>query len=220
MVITIAEDMKQLTENILASSGVRLKAVGDLVTDTHKTLKDFTTDRKKMAGQQAKDLAGFVNGLAKDVQGLLKSAQGMVLQFHKNHGQMSKEQAKNLADYVNDLITGVGSMLDGFQENHAQMTKELKDKLSKEIKDIQTEVERILGEADELVGEFHSDMAGAKKAWKSMSATLAGPRKAGCMMPGVNFKKASTVKRATSGKSQGKKISAQKSGKKRVVSRV
>ncbi len=219
--MTIAEDMKKLTEDIIVSNDVRLEAVGDLVADTHKTLKGFFTDRKKMAGQQSKDLAGFVKGLGKDVGDMLQNARNMVQQFHKDNKQMSKDQAKNLADYINDLVTGVGSTLEGFQKNHAQMSRELKHELAKEVKDIQTQVKRILNEADSLVGEFHSDMAGARKAWKSMSATLAGARNTGCVMPqGDTQKKASTVKRATSGKAQGKKKTAQKStSKKRVVSR-
>ena len=212
MVMTIAEDMKKMTENIIFSNDVRLKAVGDLVADTHKTLSGFAADRKKMAAQQAKDLAGFVNGLSKDVQSMLKSARNMVQQFHKENMQMSKEQAKNLADFVNSLIGNVGSMLGSFQKDHAQMSKEMKAKLSREIKDIQAEVERILGDADKLMGEFNADMAGAKKAWQSMSAVLARARKAGFMTPGMDAgEKVRTVKQATcKTKAQGKKKTAAK----------
>jgi polyribonucleotide nucleotidyltransferase len=211
MVMAIAEDMKKLTENIIISNDVRVKAVGELVADTHKTLDGFSMDRKKMAAQQAKDLAGFVNGLSKDVQGLLKDARNMVQQFHKENMQMSKEQAKNLADFVNSLISNVGSMLDSFQKDHAHMSKELRSKLTREIKDIQAEVERILGDADKLMGEFSADMAGAKKAWQSMSAVLAKSRKAGFMMSGIDAgKKVTTVKQATR-KARGKKKTSPKS---------
>jgi ElaB/YqjD/DUF883 family membrane-anchored ribosome-binding protein len=211
MVIAIAEDMKKLTENIIISNDVRVKAVGELVADTHKTLNGFSMDRKKMAGQQAKDLAGFVNGLSKNVQSLLKSARNMVQQFHKDNTQMSKEQAKNLADFVNNLISNVGSMLDSFQKDQNRMSRELKNKLTKEIKDIQAEVERILGDADKLMGEFSDDIAHAKKAWQSMSAVLAKSRKAGFMMHGIDAgKKVTTVRQATR-KAQGKKKTSPKS---------
>jgi ElaB/YqjD/DUF883 family membrane-anchored ribosome-binding protein len=211
MVMAIAEDMKKLTENIIISNDVRLKAVGQLVADTHETLNGFSMDRKKMAAQQAKDLANFMNGLSKNVQSMLKSARNMVQQFHKDNMQMSKEQAKNLADFVNDLVTSVGSMLDSFQKDHKHMSKELKDKLTREIKDIEAEVERILGDADKLIGEFSAGMAQAKKAWKSMSAALAKARKTGFIMPEIEAgEKVSTVKQATR-KTQGKKRSAPKS---------
>jgi ElaB/YqjD/DUF883 family membrane-anchored ribosome-binding protein len=213
MVMAIAEDMKELTESIIISNDVRLKAVGQLVADTHETINGFSMDRKKMAAQQAKDLANFMNGLSKNVQSMLKSARNMVEQFHKDNMQMSREQAKNLADFVNNLVTGVGSMLDSFQKDHKHMSKELRAKLTREIKDIEAEVERILGDADKLIGEFSAGMAQAKKAWKSMSAALARARKAGFIMPEIDAgQKVRTVKQATS-KAQGKKRSTQKSSK-------
>jgi len=203
MVMAIAEDMKKLTENIIISNDVRLKAVGQLVTDTHETLNGFSMDRKKMAAQQAKDLANFMNGLSKNVQGFLK-------EFHKNHQQMSKEQAKNLSDFVKNLANDIGSMLSSFEKDRNKMSKELKDRLSKEIKDIQTQVEKILDEADKLIGGFSSDMAQARKAWKSMSATLAKARKSGLMIPEIEAgQKVTTVKQAIS-KGKGKKKATKK----------
>jgi ABC-type transporter Mla subunit MlaD len=214
MGIAIAEDMKKLTENIIISNDVRLKAVGELVSETHKTLKGFAGDRKKMAAEQAKDLADFVNGLSKNVQSLLKKAQNMVDEFHKSNRQMSREQAKNLADFVNKLTSEVGSMLGSFEKDREKMSKELKDKLAKEIKDIQTEVKRILNEADKLIGEYSSDMAHARKAWKDMSVTLAKLRKSGVMPKIQASEKVTTVEQAI-GKGKDKKQVAKesKSGK-------
>ena len=211
MVMAIAEDMKKLTENIIISNDFRLKAVGQLVADTHETLNGFSTDRKKMAAQQTKDLANFMNGLSKNVQSMLKTARNMVQQFHKDNMQMSEEQSKNLADFVNNLVTDVGSMLSSFQKEHKHMSKELKAKLNREIKDIEAEVERIIGDADKLIGEFSAGMAQAKKAWKSMSAALARARKTSFIMTEVDAgEKVSTVKQATR-KAQGKKRSTKKS---------
>jgi uncharacterized protein YicC (UPF0701 family) len=215
MVMAIAEDMKKLTENILISSDVRLKAVGELVADTHKTLKGFATDRKKMSQQQAKDLADFVNRLSKNVQSLQKKAQDMVKEFQKSNKQMSKEQAKNLSDFVKNLANDVGLMLSSFEKDRSKMSKELKDRLSREIKDIQTQVEKILDDADKFVGECSSDMAQARKAWKSMSAMLTKARKAGFVMPKIEAKeKVTTVEQAIS---KGKKNPTKKSP---VLSRV
>jgi uncharacterized protein YicC (UPF0701 family) len=209
MVMAIAEDMKKLTENIIISNDVRLKAVGELVADTHKTLKGFAADRKKMGQQQAKDLADFVNRLSKNVQSLKKMAQNMVKEFQKNHQQMSKEQAKNLSDFVKNLANDVGSMLSSFEKDRGKMSRELKNRLAKEIKDIQTQVEKILNDADKLIGEYSSDMAKARKAWKDMSAALAKARKAGFVMPEVKAgDKVTTVGQAIS---KGKKKAVKKS---------
>jgi phage host-nuclease inhibitor protein Gam len=209
MGIAIAEDMKKLTENIIISNDVRLKAVGELVSETHKTLKGFAGDRKKMAAEQANDLADFVNGLSKNVQSLLKKAQTMLNEFHKSNSQMGKEQAKSLSDFVNKLTSEAGSMLSSFEKDRGKMSKELKNKLAREIKDIQTEVKRILNEADKLVGEYSSDIAQARKSWKAMCGTLAKARKSGLVMPKIETReKVTTVGQAIN---KGKKRTAKKS---------
>jgi len=220
MVMTVAEDMKKMTENIIISNDVRLKAVGDIVADTHKTLSGFAADRKKMAAQQANDLAGFTSGLSKDVKGMLKDAQNMVKEFHKNNRQMSQEQAKKLSDFVNGLSNEVGSMLDGFHKDRKTMAKELKNKLGMEIKDIQKQVGNILDEADKFVGECRSDMAQARKAWKDMCAALAKARKGGFAMPEVNAGQKVTTAKQAARKAQGKKKTASKpKAKKKSVSK-
>lgn len=229
MVMTIAEDMKKLTENIMTSHDVRVKALGTLVTDTHKTLKGFERDRKKMAVEQAKDLADFVKGLAKNVEDMLKM-------FERDHKQMSKEQAKGLSDFVVNLTEEIGSMLDSFQKSRNEMSEELKDRLAKEVKEIETHVanklkefnkdhadmseelkkdlakyvEGIVKETQKLLKEYSSDMAQAKKAWNGMSATMAKARRAGFIMPKIDAgEKVTTVKQATR-KAQGKKRNTQK----------
>lgn len=204
MVMAIAEDMKKLAENIIASHDVRVRTLSNLASDTHRTVEGFAVDRKKMAAKQAKELAGFTSGLSKDVQGLLKNAQDMVREFYKSNMQMGKEQAKRLADFVNDLTNNVGSMMDGFHKSHGEMSKHLRSRLAKEIKGIQTEVENILNDADRLIGEYSEDMTRAKKAWQSMSAVLAKAREAGIMPDIKTGEKVTTVKKAV-GKARGKK---------------
>jgi superfamily I DNA/RNA helicase len=201
MVMAIAEDMKKLAENIIVSNEVRLKAVGGIVADTNDLLGGFAMDRGKMAKEQARDLADFVNGLSKNVQSLLKEARNMLNEFHKSNSQMGKEQAKSLSDFIHKLTSEVGSILSGFEKDRGKMSKELKDKLAKEVNDIQTQVERILDEADKLVSGFSTDMARAKKSWKDMSAAIARARKSGFVKAG---EKVSTV-------GQGRKRNVKKS---------
>jgi ElaB/YqjD/DUF883 family membrane-anchored ribosome-binding protein len=216
MITTIAEDMKKLTEDIIISHDLRVKTIGDLVSHTHdlmtdarKTVKGFAADKKKMAGEQAKDLTNFVNGLSKDVQSLLKKAQDMVKEFSKSNSQVSKEQAKNLANFVNELTKSVGSMLNGFEKDRDKMSKDLKNKLAKEVKDIQTEVKRILNEADKLIGEYGSEMSQARKSWKEMSKAIAMARKSG-VIPRIETREKVTTGEQAIGKNKGIKKDAEK----------
>jgi hypothetical protein len=215
MVMTIADDMKKLTENIILCNNVRLKALGALMSDTHRALDGFSRDRKTMAARQTRDLADFMNGLSRNVQGLLKNARGLVQQFRKDNKQMSTEQARNLANFVNDLVSGVSAMLDGFQKDHKHISSELRHKLAREISGIQKDVERVLTDADELVGRVGADMTRARKAWNNMSAALVRARRAGLLRPEFDaVEKVRTVKQATR-KAAGKKKSSAKSNSSR-----
>jgi hypothetical protein len=197
MATTIAEDMKRLTEDMIVANDMRLRAVGTLTTETHETLKGFSADRKKMATDQAKDLADFVDDLSKTVKGFLRG-------FRKNHEQMSKEQSRHLAGFVQGLAQDVTSMLSRFEKEREHMSKELAERLAEEITDIKAAVEQILDEQ-------HSDMAKARQAWQNMSVAMSNARKAGFMAPVVEAgHKVCTAKQATR-KTRGKKSTARKS---------
>ncbi len=154
----IADSMKGITENIIASYDVRVKALGDLGADTRKTLKGFAEERKKMSEEQAKNLADFMDGLSKSVEDMLKG-------FQREHKNMSDGQAKSLADFVKNLNKDVGSMLKGFQTDRGKMSKELKKDLDKYVADIVSGVKKLLG-------EYSSDMKKAREAWKGLAATM------------------------------------------------
>ena len=218
MPIAVANDMKNMAENIITSYDARVKELGGLVADTHKTLKGFTADRKKMAAGQSKSLTGFVKDLAKNVDGMLKG-------FERDHKHMSKEQAKSLDEFITNLAEDVGSMLNEFEEARHKMSKALQNRLAKEIKGIRAKVENLLDEAGTLMGEYSSDMARARKAWADMSATLARARGNGVMPRIEAGKNVITVAQTaankgnspkkTAGKAQGKKKTATKSKSRR-----
>jgi phage host-nuclease inhibitor protein Gam len=168
--MAIAEDMKKLTENIIFSNDVRVKALGDLVADTHETLRGFATDRKKMAVEQAKDLAGFVKGLVKDVGDMLK-------RFQKEHRDMSSALSKSLSDFVMDLAKDVGSMMKNIQKMHKEMAENLKKNLEKgeteRLKDFQkmmSDIQKGIKEIETFVAnklkEFNNDHADMSEALK------------------------------------------------------
>jgi predicted component of viral defense system (DUF524 family) len=203
----IADSMKVITENIIASYDVRVKALNDLEADTRKTLKGVASDRKKMAKEQAESLVNFVNDLTKNVGDMLKG-------FRKKHKQMSNEQAKSLTDFVTNLTNDVSSMLSGFQKDRGKMSKELKNKLAKEVKEIEIYVKKRLKEFNEalaemsddlkeslakyvgdivksvkkLLGEYSLDMKKAANAWQGMSKTIARARKGRAEVPKVEAK--------------------------------
>jgi len=219
----IAESMRSIVDGIVVSHDSRAKAIGVLVGDVDKMLKGFTSDRKKMSTEQARNLADFVKDLSKSTGNMLNI-------FHANRKQMSAEQAKGLADFANSLARDVGSMLSGFEKDRSKMSKELKDKLAKEAKEISIYVKNKLKEfsqdhadmsdalkrslakyvgdivngVSKLLGEYGSDMAKAKDAWESMSSTLAKAKKSG-VAPKIEVReKVTTVKEAVKEKPKAK----------------
>ncbi len=165
----IADSMKETTENIIASYDLRVKELDDLIADTRKTLRGFTSDRKKMAGEQGEGLADFVKDLSNSVGGMLKG-------FKRNQKEVSEEQAKRLSTFITALSKEVGLILKGFEKARSEMSEELKERLVKEVMAIKNET-------DKLLAGYNSDMKKAANAWQGMSKTLARARNGSGIMP-------------------------------------
>jgi len=150
--MNIADDIKKIGEDIVASYDMRVKAIGELVQDTNKLLGGFTAERKDMASKQAKALADFVTELTKDVSSMLKGFQG-------EHKDMSKALSKSLSDFVADLVKDVGKMMNDIQQVHKEMADALRDSLEK-------------GEADRLKG-FKAMIGDIKKDTKAIENYVA-----------------------------------------------
>lgn len=164
----IADDMKRITEDIITSYDVRVKALDDLVADTQKTLERFASDRKKMSEEQLKALSAFVSDLTRSVGDLL----GELKNARVN---MSAELRAKLEKEVKDLKNYTKNKLNEFSAEHADMSKELRESLSSYVNEINKGVKKLLN-------EYSSDMKKAKAAWKGMSKTLKKARKAGVMV--------------------------------------
>jgi hypothetical protein len=193
--MAIREGMKNITESIARSHGERGKALNVLVSDTRKTLKLFEQERQKTGGEQAKNLADFVNGMSAGVEEALKG-------FTKDHKKMSGEQARDLSDFARKLAVDVGAMLSGFEKERGEMSAELRGRLGQEVKDIRAYLKKRLKEFDKAHGEmsndlkkrladyvddltkrsvklrneYISDMNKAKDAWQSMYKTMSEAR--------------------------------------------
>lgn len=232
MVMAIAEDMKKIAEDIVSSYDVRVKAVGQIVADTHKMLKGFHTEHKEMSaalraelakGEQSrlKDFKAMMSEIEKFLADVTKNVSNMIKGFQKEHKEMTAElkagleqgETGRLKDFesmmadiqksIKEIETFVANKLKEFDAAHADMSEELK-------KDLAKYVEGIVSETKKLLKEYSSEMAQAKKAWKGMSITMAKARKGGVMPRIEAGEKVRTVKQATR-KAQGKKKTSPKS---------
>ena len=210
MAMAIAEDMKRLTDDMIAANDMRLRAVGALVTGTRETLQGFCAGRHKMAADQAKDLASFLDELSKTVRELRHRAQGMVKEFDKANRHMSKEQSQHLADFVQDLAQDVTSMLHRFDKERGRVSKELRDRLAQEITEIKAAVEQILKDTGSFREEQHGGMVKARQAWRAMSVAIGRARKAGLMTSAVEAGHKTSAAKQASRRRRGTKNAAMK----------
>jgi len=155
----LANSMRGITENIISSYDTRVRALGDLVFDTHKTLRGFTSDRKKMA-------YNLNESLEKGETDRLKNFKVMMGDIKKG---------------IKEIETYVANKLKEFSDAHADMSEKLK-------KDLAKYVAGIVSETKKLLGEYKSDMKKTRGAWQGMSKTLNKERKSRIGVPKVKAK--------------------------------
>ena len=180
----ISNDMKKLGEDIVASYDVRVKAIGTLVNNVHRTLKNFTTERKKMAIEQAKALKNFVSDLSKNVSNMINGIQ-------KEHKEMADELKAGLAKgeedrlkafktmmaeiqkRIKEIETYVKNKLKEFSDAHADMSEELKKELAKYVDDMVNATKKLTGDIQARQKERNAGVADLLEAFKTEREKMA-----------------------------------------------
>ena len=112
----IADDIKNLGEDIVASYDMRVKGIGTLVKDTHKMLKGFRSEHKEMAGilraglekgetARLKDFKSMMADIQKAIKEIEAYTANKLKEFHDTHADMSKELKKDLDKYVAGIVS-------------------------------------------------------------------------------------------------------------------
>jgi len=172
MGMAIAEDMKKLGEDIVASYDMRVKAIGELVKDTHTTLKGFHTEHKEMSaalraelakGEQSRlkdfesmmgDIQNFVKGLAKNVGNMLKT-------FQKEHKEMADELKAGLEQGETDRLKDFKTLKAGLEQGETDRLKDFKTMMS--------EIEKFIGDVSKNVSNM---IKGFQKEHRAMADEL------------------------------------------------
>jgi len=170
----IASDMKNLSEDIVSSYDVRVKAIGILVNNVHRTLKGFSTNRKKMANEQAKALKDFVNELSNSVGNMIEGIQKghkemadkLKADLAKGEEERLKGEEERLKDFktmmadiqkaVKEIETYVKNKLKEFSDTHADMSEELKKELAKYVNDLVNTTKELMANNKKLMGNIQA----------------------------------------------------------------
>ena len=173
----IADDMRDLAEDIAASYDVRVKALGQLVTDTHETLDRSSKENEGMANTLKGDLARGESGRLKEFRASLKSTQ-----------RRQKEREKEVVD-----------LLKRFQKEQKEMTAALEDALAKGesvrkedfqkmLNDIQTRQREREREVDDLLKGFREEQERMASEWQKLAATMEEKRSGKIRLPKVEVR--------------------------------
>ena len=231
--MSIATDMKNLGEEIVASYDMRIKAVGGLVKDTHEMLKGFHTEHKEMSaalraelakGEQERlkdfkammsDVKKFVADMIEGTAKLMKEIQKeqkdrnkavayLIAQLAKDHEAMAAELQKSLEKGETDRLEDFEKMMKGIQKYVADVVKET-ERLIKEIQARQDERNK---EVLDLLQEFQAEREKMAANWQKLTQTMFKRR--GGKMPRVKVEAGEEVTTVEQAIGKGKKKGVKK----------
>jgi len=198
----IADDVKKLGEDIVASYDTRVKAIGVLVKDTHKMLKGFQAEHKEMAASLKTDLAkgeetrlkdfkAMMESIHKFVSNVVKDVNALIKKFHQAHKAMADELRKNLdkgeADRIKafkpmiagiqkeikDIENYVAKKLKEFDEVHADMSEELKKMLMKYVNDMIKATQQLMSDIQKRQKERNGEVSDLLEAYEAEREKMA-----------------------------------------------
>jgi len=161
----IADDMKNLGEDIIGSYALRVKAIGELVKDTNKMLKGFQKEHKGMAADLRKGLKqgetdrlntfkSMMAEIQKGVKEIEPYVKNKLKEFSDAHADMSEELKKELAKYVDDMVNTTKKLMGDIQARQKERNAEVAD----------------------LLEAFNTEREKMAANWQSMAATMAKRR--------------------------------------------
>jgi len=219
--MAIATDMKNLGEEIVASYDMRVKAIGELVSDVHKMLNGFQAEHKEMAANLRAGLAKGETERFKDFKSMMAEIKKFVADMVEGTAKLMKQIQKE----QKDRNIAVADLLEKFAKDHKAMADELKDSLEKGetdrladfkkmmsgiqkyVKDVINETEKLMKaiqarqdernkEVLDLLEAFKTEREKMAANWQALTATMAKARKGGVMPRIEAGKDVSTVEQA------------------------
>ncbi|MEK6713815.1 MAG: hypothetical protein AABY41_06445 [Nitrospirota bacterium] len=192
-----ATDIKRLGEDIVSSYDMRVKAIGELVKDTHNMLKGFHVGHKEMANKLTAFLAKGEKDRLKDFKEMMGDVKKFVVEMIEGTAKLMKEIQKEQKDRNQE----VAALLEKFEKDHEFMADELRKGIAegeigrlqdfktmtgdiqKYVTDVVRETERLIKEIQarqterkedvlERLQEFKAEREQMAASWQKLSATM------------------------------------------------
>jgi hypothetical protein len=170
----LSSEMKNLSEEILASFKQRIKENEELVNDVQKTLDGFHKDHQEMASVLNANAASLRNNLTLGEKERIKTYNELMAEIHQSITSIQEEvkviQNETLItinEFTDDRSQMAEELSKFFAEGRADLMKHEKNRkqdfdvlmkdISIDIKSINAEVALIFKETNEMLDEFEKD---------------------------------------------------------------
>jgi hypothetical protein len=146
----LASDMKNLTEELLASFKQRIKENNELVSEVQHTLDGFRKDQMDMAASINANAAALRKGLARGEKERLSTFNGLMSEIHSSIASIQKE--------VVGIQSSTISMIKEFGADRDQMSEALNTSFAKERADRMKNEQTRMKEFDDLMANITDDI--------------------------------------------------------------
>lgn len=110
----IADDMKNITEEIVSSYENRISTVGSVIENTHQILDNFKTERNQMSDELKSTLAREESLRKKDFDNMMKDVLSLQDTREKEVKDLLKafiDEQKELAETIKEILTNGGEKM-------------------------------------------------------------------------------------------------------------
>jgi len=164
-----SDDMKKLGEDIVASYDMRIKAVGELVKDTHKMLKEFQASNRELFDNVHNMLSGF----QREHEEMSATLKADLAKGEEDRLRDFKTMMKSVRDFVSDMIQGTARLMQQIRKEQKGRNKAVSDLLAEFASDHQAmadQLEKDLTKAEnERIKDFKPMMASIQKYVKDVA---------------------------------------------------
>lgn len=174
--MSMAEDMRNICQDIASARAERIERVSEIRRDTNKMINDFSNERKRMGKELRDDLRKYTAGIKKEVKGKLK-------EFKSSREEMGAELRDELAKALDEPRKAVKAIkketentLADFESDRKKMGKELKSELRAYTNYIGTNVDDLMKDFQSARKNTARETKDLHNAWKGLSETKPAKR--------------------------------------------
>jgi len=194
----VADDIKKLGEDIVASYDLRVKSIGELARDTQNMLKGFQGEQKKMAAELRRTLEqgeadrlkaseSLKNEIQAEQKNRNKAVADLLEKFAKDHEDMAAELRRTLEQGEADRLKASESLkneIQAEQKNRNKAVADLLEKFAKDHEDVADELRKTLKEGEvvrlkevlNLLQEFKTEREKMSANWQTLTVAMANKR--------------------------------------------